>query len=86
MLFLNGGKEMADGGHVTEKVKVRFEGLHGHLKTYWAAFSELRAYLLPGWLPYWEKAETGEEQLAMLSPELTDRYKALITPEETTLN
>lgn len=66
---------------MTQKFKIRFEGVHGHLVTYLAALGELRAYLLPGWLPYWEKADTGEEQLAMLSPELTEKYRRLVPPE-----
>lgn len=69
---------------MTQKFKIRFEGLHGHLVSYVAVLEDLRAYLLPGWVPYWEKAETGEEQLAMLSPELSDKYRTLVAPERKT--
>jgi hypothetical protein len=66
---------------ITKKFNIRFDGAHGHLKTYVAALSELRACLLPGWVPYWEKAETGEDQLALLSPELTEKYRTLVASE-----
>lgn len=63
---------------MTQKFKIRFEGLHGHLVSDWAALSELRAYRLPGWLPLWEKDETGADTLNILAPELTEEYCRVI--------
>jgi len=66
---------------MTQTVNVRFEGLHGHLKTYRAALNELPAFLLPGWFPIWERNPTGEDTLCMLSPELITKYRTLVSSE-----
>jgi cell wall assembly regulator SMI1 len=65
-----------------QKLKVRFEGIHGVLVEYGATMRDLRAYLLPGWFPLWEKDEAGQERLAMLSPELTHNYRVLIASKK----
>lgn len=65
---------------MTQKFKIQFEGLHGHLVSYTAALGELRAYLLPGWLALWESDSQGDI-LSLLSPELVDRYRKLLRQE-----
>jgi hypothetical protein len=66
---------------MTQNFKVRFEGPHGHLLTYHTALSELGAYLLPGYFPLWENSPTGEDVLSMLSPELVETYRGLVSRE-----
>ncbi len=65
---------------MTQKFKIQFEGLHGHLVSYSAALGELRADLLPGWLALWESDSQGDI-LSLLSPELVDRYRKLLRQE-----
>ena len=65
---------------MTQKFKIQFEGLHGHLVSYGAALGELRAYLLPGRLALWESDSQGDI-LSLLSPALVDRYRKLLRQE-----
>jgi hypothetical protein len=81
---MNGGSVTSRArpeGSLKQKFQIRYEGVHGKLISYWAGLSELKPYMLPGWFSVWERGETGEDVLSILSPALIEGYRNLVSRE-----